>query len=125
MASIIQKEAADNADMYNVSSVFHNRMERPYDFGGFESDPTSKYADWLRAKGESEDMALAYDTYETKWYPPGAICNPGLNAIKAVLYPADTNYYFFCADTRTDEKIVYYAETDEQHDQNRILAGLA
>ena len=47
------------------------------------------------------------------------------NAIKAVLYPADTNYYFFCADTRTDEKIVYYAETDEQHDQNRILAGLA
>ncbi|MBR6599219.1 MAG: endolytic transglycosylase MltG, partial [Oscillospiraceae bacterium] len=70
-------------------------------------------------------MALAYDTYKTKWYTPGAICNPGLNAIKAVLYPADTNYYFFCADTRTDEKIVYYAETDEQHDQNRILAGLA
>ena len=125
MASIIQKEAADNADMYNVSSVFHNRMERPYDFRGFESDPTSKYADWLRAKGESEDMALAYDTYKTKWYTPGAICNPGLNAIKAVLYPADTNYYFFCAGTRTDEKIVYYAETDEQHDQNRILAGLA
>lgn len=124
MASIIQKEAADNADMYNVSSVFHNRMERPYDFRGFESDPTSEYAVWLESKGMSKDMVRAYDTYETKWYPPGAICNPGLEAIKAVLYPAQTNYLFFCADTRTKEKIVYYAETVEQHRENCIAAGI-
>jgi UPF0755 protein len=30
-----------------------------------------------------------------KGLPPGPICNPGLDALKAVLYPADTDYLYF------------------------------
>ncbi len=121
LASMIQKEAKDNADMYYVSSVFHNRINDPDDFGGFESNPTSNYADWLREQpGTTESMARAYDTYDTQGLPPGAICNPGLEALTAALYPADTNYYFFCAGNGQ----VFYAETYEEHKQNEIAAGI-
>lgn len=36
-----------------------------------------------------------YNTYKNKGLPPGAICSPGLAAITAAIYPADTDYYYF------------------------------
>ncbi|WP_081850239.1 endolytic transglycosylase MltG [Ruminococcus sp. HUN007] len=47
---------------------------------------------------------------------------PGLDAMKAVLWPNNTNYYYFCANVETKE--VYYAETNEQHEENLIKAGI-
>ena len=65
----------------------------------------------------------AYNTYVRKGIPAGAICNPGLDAIKAVLYAPDTDYYYFCANEETGE--VYYAKTHEEHEQNLILAQIS
>ena len=63
----------------------------------------------------------AYDTYKCEGLPAGAVCNPGLDAINAALYPADTVYYYFLA---ARDGTFYWAETQEQHDQNVIDADL-
>lgn len=67
-------------------------------------------------------MLDAYNTYKSNGLPPGPICSPGLAAIKAVLWPKETNYYYFCANIETKE--VYYAETYEEHVNNLLAAGI-
>lgn len=125
-ASIVQAEAGDTANMKRVASVFHNRLKNKDEFPLLQSDPTSKYVrEVICASGEyvSENMKTAYDTYKGAGLPPGPICNPGLDAIEAVLYPADTDYYYFCSNLETRE--FYYAKTLEEHEENLKLAGLA
>ncbi|MBQ1460593.1 MAG: endolytic transglycosylase MltG, partial [Selenomonas sp.] len=39
-----------------------------------------------------------YNTYQIKGLPPGPVASPGMAAIEAVLYPADTDYLYFVAD---------------------------
>jgi UPF0755 protein len=43
-----------------------------------------------------------YNTYRNDGLPPGPIGNPGITAIRAVIYPAESNFYFFRADCRSD-----------------------
>lgn len=57
---------------------------------------------------------------ESACLPP--ICNPGLDAIKAVLYADETPYYYFCTNIETGE--FFYAETLDQHNVNLKKAGL-
>ncbi|MDO5560065.1 MAG: endolytic transglycosylase MltG [Oscillospiraceae bacterium] len=120
LASIVQKEAADISDMYYVASVFENRLTHSDEFPRLESDTTEQYATDVIAKGDTlnDSMMEAYDTYVSGGLPPGPICNPGLEAIDAVLNPKETNYYYFCANTSTKE--VYYAETLEEHEANIV-----
>ncbi len=125
LASIVQLEARDEADMKMVASVFTNRLNNYEMFQSLQSDPTreySKYLDNLDDYSVNQKMLLAYNTYKSNGLPPGPICSPGIEAIKAVLWPEKTNYYYFCANIETRE--VYYAETLEQHNENLIKAGI-
>ena len=119
MASMIQKEAADKKDMYNISSVFHNRLNSD-SYMYLNSDPTIWYP-YLTEKKMPEGYEGAYNTYTHPGLPIGPISNPGLSAIEAALDPADTNYYFFC---HSKEGTPYYAETEEEHINNEYAAGL-
>ena len=56
-----------------------------------------------------------YDTSAVRGLPPGPICNPGDDAIKAALFPEDTNYYYFRHDKYGK---IYMARTQAEHDQN-------
>ncbi len=125
MASMVQAEASSVYDMKHVASVFRNRLADPDNYPLLQSDPTRKYVeDVIKPNIEfpSKEMFKAYNTYEGAGLPPGPICNPGLDAINAVLYPADTDYYYFCANVDTGE--VYYARTNEEHEANLVLAGI-
>jgi len=107
-ASIVQREAASPETMNIVASVFWNRMKDPEEFAGkLQSDPTSNYAKFIKQNLEVKNTSMidAYDTYICEGLPPGAICNPGIDAIDAVLDAIETDYKYFVAN-------IYTAETE-------------
>ncbi len=122
LASIIQSEAGVRTAMETISSVFHNRLNYSAVYPNLESDVTYfYYRDEIKGdpnitSAEKQDAYhTAYDTYYCLGLPVGPVCNPGLDAIEAALYPTSTNYYFFVTD---DAGEFYYAETLAQHELN-------
>ena len=121
LASIVQKEAANTDTMTLVASVFWNRLDNPDIFPLLQSDPTSNYAnDVVRPHMDVYDASIieAYDTYQSAGLPPGAICNPGIEAIDAVLEKFETNYYYFIANIFTGQ--TEFSETLEEHEQHQV-----
>lgn len=128
LASLIQKEGTNEDNMAMISSVFHNRLNNIGVFPCLQSDTTYTYINKCikpmipdSAGDLYDDIINAYDTYVCEGLPVGAVCNPGLDAIKAALYPAESDYYYFLA---SDEGVFYYAQTIEEHEQNIIDAEL-
>ncbi|RMD86416.1 MAG: endolytic transglycosylase MltG [Candidatus Dadabacteria bacterium] len=100
LASMIEKESGNKDEQPLISSVFHNRLAKGMKL---ESDPTAVYAiPGFSGKILKKHLKVStpYNTYIIYGLPPGPICNPGLSAIKAALYPADTTYLYFVADGR-------------------------
>lgn len=131
LASIIQAEAANSGQMKDISSVLHNRLDKPGTFPRLECDSTEKYLIetikvTLTSSTTDTQKYIAYrdlyDTYSTdcKGLPVGAICNPGGAAIAAALYPTDTDYNYFRHDAKGN---VYYANTFSEHNQNGYKAA--
>ena len=123
LASIIQAEAASVEDMYNVSSILRNRLEYDVDYGVSKLglDSTKYYPYRSRSavpKDQRKNYKSRYDTYTKDGLPPGPICNPGMQAILAAIYPNDTNYLFFC---HAKDGTPYYAATREEHQYNLTL----
>ena len=128
LASLIQREGKTEEDMAMISSVFHNRLDDPENFPQLQSDTTDTYIEQTikpkitsSNKAQMQKIEDAYDTYKCVGLPVGAVCNPGLDAIHAALYPDDTNYFYFLA---ARDGTFYWAETLEQHEQNIIDADL-
>lgn len=95
LASIVEKETGRPNERPLIASVFLNRLKRGMRLA---SDPTVIYGienfnGNLRRK--DLDTPTPYNTYIIRGLPPGPICNPGLESIKAVLYPAKTDYLYF------------------------------
>lgn len=119
-ASIVQKEAASPDVMSHVAGVFWNRLNNPdaETVGMLQSDPTSNYANKvIRPNMDVYDKSIidAYDTYISSGLPPGAICNPGLDAIDAVLANMQTDDYYFVANIYTGE--TRFSKTQAEHDE--------
>lgn len=119
-ASIVQKEAATTNTMTMVASVFWNRLNNPDDFPKLQSDPTTNYVNEVIKPNQevyNKTMIEAYDTYQGAGLPPGAICNPGIEAIDAVLANQKSDYFYFIANIYTGETL--FAETLEEHEANQ------
>lgn len=118
-ASIVQKEAASTDVMNLVASVFWNRLNHPDEFALLQSDPTTNYANFVikpHMEVLNQTVVDAYDTYKSAGLPPGAICNPGIEAIDAVLNAIETDYYYFYANIYTGE--TRFATTLDEHNMN-------
>lgn len=127
-ASIVQKEASTPNMMTMVASVFWNRRYNSDEFPKFESDPTSNYSNYVIKPNQdvyNKAMIEAYDTYLSAGLPPGAICNPGLDAIDAVLKCQPSDYFYFIANIHTGE--TFFSETLEEHTakQEKIKEDIA
>ncbi|MDD3284853.1 MAG: endolytic transglycosylase MltG [Patescibacteria group bacterium] len=118
MASIVEKEVRSVNDMKIVSGIFWDRIKNGQ---ALESCATLAYI-----LGENKDqysyedtqVDSAYNTYQNRGLPPGPIANPGLNAIKAAVYPEYTNYNYFLTDPETGNTI--FSKTFEEHKQNKL-----
>lgn len=118
IASIIQCEAGTEDQMKTISSVLHNRLSDKVNFPLLGVDSTADYItnkvgpSLSSTSGHTADYYLEfYNTSGTGTQiglPPSPICNPGLAAIKAALYPEDTDYYYFFHDTKGN---MYTAKT--------------
>lgn len=105
LASIIEREARDPEDRYTISGVFYNRMtSKDKTLRKLQSCATIQYI-LLKTTGSVKerlfdaDLAIddPYNTYMHEGLPPGPISCPGEAAIKAALYPEDTDYLYFVA----------------------------
>lgn len=119
MASIIEKEAFGDEHMPNISSVLHNRLDSGM---RLQCDVTITYVEGAIKpfiSGDVNRFNSFYNTYKCAALPAGAICNPGLTAIKAAIRPADTDYLYFVTDSESN---YYYAATWEEHEANVAVA---
>lgn len=119
-ASIVQAEAASPEDMAMVARVLENRLA---DGMPLQLDTTVNYANGksgITTTPEDRANPSPYNTYLYTGLPPGAIGNPGEQAIEAVLAPAEGDWRFFVVvDPDTGE--TRFARTAEEHQQNVLL----
>lgn len=97
LASIIEREALIDSERTVVSSVFHNRLEINMKL---QSCATVQYVlGEVKENLTTEDTRIEspYNTYLYEGLPPGPIASPGIESIKAALYPDDTDYIYFVA----------------------------
>lgn len=121
IASIVQKEAANTDQMKTIASVIYNRLADPANYPTLGCDCTaiyiSNYVTPVIGEAQGNYYYSQYDTSAVKGLPPGPICNPGLDAIKASLYPADTDYYYFAHD---ESGKIYLSRTFKEHKNNLV-----
>lgn len=113
LASIVEAEAQVPSERARIAAVFYNRLRQGM---MLQSDPTVLYAlgVWRgRTYYRDLDVKSPYNTYRNKGLPPGPICNPGKDAVHAVLFPlADSTEYYFVA--RGDGTHIF-SRTWEEH----------
>ncbi|MEJ8766610.1 endolytic transglycosylase MltG [Oceanobacillus sp. HCA-5259] len=115
-ASIIEKETGHIDQRNEIAGVFYNRLEAGMPL---QTDPTVLYA-----QGEHKDRVLyedleiesPYNTYYVEGLPVGPISNFAESSLEAVLNPVESDYYYFLHD---HEGNIHYAETLEEHNQNK------
>lgn len=95
LASMIEREVARPEEREIVASIFYNRLRARK---RLESCATVLYSQGrLSGSLSLEDLQTVspYNTYRHAGLPPGPIGNPGLAAIRAAAFPAQTTYMFF------------------------------
>jgi UPF0755 protein len=124
LASIVHKETAKVEERPSVAKVYLNRMTIGMPL---QADPTVIFAyktvsnDFnqviKRVYYKHLEVDSPYNTYQNAGLPPGPIFMADLNAIDAVLNPAQHDFIYFCASV---ERFGYheFASTLEQHNVN-------
>lgn len=122
MASVIELEVPQEKERKIVSGIFWNRIEGKMPL---ESCATISYITGVKKKQYSFDdtrVDSPYNTYLNRGLPFGPIGNPGLSAIKAALYPQETDFVYFLSDVETGE--TFFAKTLDEHVRNKNEHGL-
>ena len=97
LASIIEGEAMYDEERKNISSVYHNRLNKGM---RLQADPTIQYIikdGPRRLLNKDLKIVSPYNTYLNEGLPIGPINNPGLKSIIAALYPVESEYIYFVA----------------------------
>jgi uncharacterized YceG family protein len=119
-ASIVQAEAGSVADMGKVARVLENRLA---DGMPLQLDTTVNYANGkggITTTPQDRANPSPYNTYVHPGLPPGAISNPGEDALRAVLAPTPGDWRFFVVvDPDTGE--TRFGATAAEHQQNVLL----
>lgn len=105
VASMIEKETANNPESFTISSVIYNRLCNASKYPFLNIDATLVYALGGKSELTAEDKKIdsPYNTYTKKGLIPGPISNPSQNSLAAALQPEETGYYYYAFDPATGE----------------------
>ncbi|MBT7422653.1 MAG: endolytic transglycosylase MltG [Candidatus Marinimicrobia bacterium] len=112
LASIIEGEAIYDKERPIISGVYHNRLNIGM---RLQADPTIQYiieGSPRRLLNKDLKIKSPYNTYLNKGLPPGPINNPGIESIRAALYPAKTDFLYFVA---RGDGYHTFSKTKEEH----------
>jgi UPF0755 protein len=136
LASIIQREAAGSNDMPLIAGILWNRLNQKMKL---EVDATVQYARdslahygrtpdsyqnlnytaegswWTPIQTADKQIDSLFNSYLYKGLPPHPIANPGLDAIKSVLHPEETECLYYLHD---DSRTIHCAKTLAEHQAN-------
>lgn len=101
IASMIEKEAANDDERSKIASVIYNRLKAgmPLQIDSTVMYVLEEHGDVLTT--EQTQIDSPYNTYKNTGLPPTPIANPGAASINAALKPADTNYLFYALDAES------------------------
>lgn len=124
MASLAEREVQTPEDMKIVAGIFWKRLATGQKL---QSDATLSY--FLNDKTDQHSSAelkidSPYNSYLYAGLPPTSVGNPGLNAIRAAIYPGESSYNYFFTVVSDGIKKVVYSRTFEEHTANRNKYGL-
>lgn len=98
MAAMVELEAVFREEQPRIAGVFLKRLEIGMPI---QSDTTIQYILGTQKEEitfKDTEIQNPYNTYQNPGMPPGPIGSPGINAIKAVLQPEQTEYLYFVAE---------------------------
>jgi UPF0755 protein len=101
LASIVEKETSIPEERALIAGVFANRLRIGMPL---QTDPSVIYAALLNNRWDGVihrsdlDYDSAYNTYRSRGLPPGPVANPGREALRAAMQPAQTDYLFFVSE---------------------------
>ena len=103
VASIVERETNIKEEKPIIAGVIYNRLMRGMKL---QCDPTVYYAYKIAGIKKSKlhrgdtSFPSPYNTYYIKGLPPSPICSPGIDSIKAAMYPKESRYLYFVAAKR-------------------------
>ncbi len=116
LASLVEREAANDSERGVVSSVFHNRIKKDMTLSSCAS--VQYILKERKAILSNSDIKIksGYNTYINKGLPIGPIASPGESSIRAAIYPEKTDYLYFVALMDGSQNI--FSKTGEEHLKN-------
>lgn len=131
IASIVEREAASDADRALIAGIYKNRVKAGMKL---QSDPTveygrdtnnlaklsiakqKEYSFWQPARtAEFTSVVSPYNTYQVSGLPAGPLCDPGIASLEATLSPTASQYYYFLYGK---DKKIHTAKTQAEHELN-------
>lgn len=123
LASLLEREVADETDRQKVSYILQKRMAiglpLQVDAAVLYVKCGGRFLSCVDRKLARADFKVnsLYNTYLHKELPPTPIANPGLMTIKAVLNPQKNPHLFYLSDPATGKTI--FSVTFEEHNEKR------
>ncbi|MDR3111909.1 MAG: endolytic transglycosylase MltG [Elusimicrobiota bacterium] len=121
LASIVEKEAVKPEERAIIAAVFKNRIDKEIPL---QSCATVLYAMGIvKPKLSIEDTKFAspFNTYIHHGLPPAPICSPGIESIKAALYPAQTDSLYFVSN---GDGTHIFSSDFRKHVSNKRIASI-
>ena len=131
IASIVEREAANDTDRALIAGIYKNRVKVGMKL---QSDPTveygrdtnnlaklsadeqKEYSFWQAARTvEFTSVISPYNTYQVTGLPAGHLCSPGIASIEATLSPTASQYYYFLYGK---DKKIHPAKNQAEHEMN-------
>ncbi len=136
LASVVEREAKLPDERPLIAGVLLNRLRKGM---RLQCDATVQYArrravesgalpaaeaanDGQKARLLFRDLVIdsPYNTYQHAGLPPGPICNPGADSLKAAAQPEKSEYFFYVMSPKLGRH--RFAKTFEEHKRNIALA---